>query len=147
MTDDVFLVGAELLMVGTLGFALASITGTVFAGSLGNAILENQTASSNAQSERSFGRPGAGMPSQPTSSNNSRKSNSNPDFPDGDVPNMKSVMQSSRESQKVELDINAQPSDYLLLFITGYLVIILALILPSVSIMRYQPKEILAGKE
>ena len=48
---------------------------------------------------------------------------------------------------KIELNINAEPIDYLLLFVTGYLVIILALIVPSVNVMRYQPKEILAGKE
>ncbi len=110
-------IATELLIVGTLGFALASITGTVFAGALGNSILESQTASSSAQSERNFGRPGARI---------------------GNI---------SRKSQKVELNINAEPVDYLLLFVTGYLVIILALILPSVSIMRYEPKEILAGKE
>ena len=56
------------------------------------------------------------------------------------------MMMAGRE-MKVELDINATPVDFLLLFATGYLVIILALILPSVNIMRYQPKEILAGKE
>ena len=59
---------------------------------------------------------------------------------------MKQIMAAGRQ-QKVELDINATPIDFLLLFVTGYLVIILALILPSVNIMRYQPKEILAGKE
>ena len=61
--------------------------------------------------------------------------------------NMKTKMAENREAKKVELDINAKIEDYLLLFITGYLVIIVALILPSISIMRYQPKEILAGKE
>ena len=60
---------------------------------------------------------------------------------------MKEAMQAGRENKKIELNINAEPLDYLLLFVTGYIVIILALIVPSVSIMRYQPKEILAGKE
>lgn len=65
---------------------------------------------------------------------------------DSSPKNMKEQIMSGRE-QKIELDINATPIDFLLLFVTGYLVIILALILPSVNIMRYQPKEILAGKE
>lgn len=80
-----------------------------------------------------------GMPSMPGGGNN---------FP-GDIEepgNMKQQILANRETA-VELDINATPKDFLLLFITGYLVIVLALILPSVNIMRYQPKEILAGKE
>lgn len=138
----------ELLMVGTLGFALASVTGTVFAGTLGNSIVESQTASSNSQQEKNFGRPGA----QGSSTKNSGSENTMPEVPSGEGSengggNMKSKMAENRNSKKVELDINAKPEDYLLLFITGYLVIIIALILPSISIMRYQPKEILAGKE
>ena len=139
-------IAAELLIVGSLGFALASATGTVFATTLGNSIIEGQTTSSNEQSERNFGRPGAmmGMPSSGSSSRSSRSSSSS-DTPE--MPNMKEVMTSGRNDKKVELNINAEPFDYLLLFATGYVVIILALILPSISIMRYQPKEILAGKE
>jgi len=145
-------IATELLIVGTLGFALASVTGTVFAGSLGKSILESQTASSSKQSEQNFGRPGAmtgGMPSGFSGGSRGTRGSSNiPDMPSGEgMPNMKDVMQANREGKTVELDINAEPIDYLLLFITGYLVIILALILPSASIMHYQPKEILAGKE
>ena len=137
----------ELVLVGTFGFALASVTGTVFAGTLGNSIIESQTASSSKQEEKNFGRPGAG-------SSSSKSSNSDaPEKPDGeggeapDGSNMKSKMAEKRNEKKVDLDINAKPEDYLLLFITGYLVIIIALIIPSINIMRYQPKEILAGKE
>ena len=144
-------IATELLVVGTLGFALASVTGTVFAGSLGKSILDSQTASSNQQSEQNFGRPGAmsGAPNMSGNSGNSRSSkNSNmPEMPNGGNFNMKDIMNAGRENKKVELDLNAEPLDYLLLFVTGYAVILLALILPSASIMRYQPKEILAGKE
>ncbi|MBQ2639057.1 ABC transporter permease [Candidatus Saccharibacteria bacterium] len=135
---------AELIIVGTLGFILASATGTVFAGTLGKSIVDSQTASSNSQQEKNFGRPGA--------SSSSKGSNSGmPEMPtegsDSGAKNMKTKMAENRNNKKVELDINAKVEDYLLLFITGYLVIIVALILPSISIMRYQPKEILAGKE
>jgi putative ABC transport system permease protein len=141
-------IATELIIVGSLGFALASVTGTVFAGALGNAILEGQTASSTEQSEKNFGRPGAQMGGMPGKSGNSNSRGSAPSFPGGgDMPNMKEQMKAGRSDKKVELNINAEPLDYLLLFVTGYIVIILALILPSVSIMRYQPKEILAGKE
>ena len=137
----------ELLIVGTLGFALASVTGTIFAGALGNAILDSQTTSTSTQAEKNFGRPGSSMSGMPGGSSSNSRDNapSMPDLPDGS--NMKDIMQAGRDSQKVELDINAKPIDYLLLFVTGYLVIILALIIPSVNIMRYQPKEILTGKE
>ena len=140
-------IATELIVIGTFGFILASVTGTVFAGALGNMILEGQTASSSQQAEKSFGRPGAGgMPGMPGGSGSSSRGGA-PEMSSGEgMPNMKEVMQAGR-SQEVELDINAQPIDYLLLFVTGYLVIILALIIPSVNIMRYQPKEILAGKE
>ncbi|MBR3180578.1 ABC transporter permease [Candidatus Saccharibacteria bacterium] len=137
---------AELLIVGTLGFTLASVTGTVFAGTLGNMILEGQTTSSNKQSEQNFGRPGASMGGMPSQKGNNSRSGA-PEFPGDDMPNMKQAMQAGRGEEKIELNINAEPIDYLLLFVTGYLVIILALILPSVSIMHYQPKEILTGKE
>lgn len=135
-------IASELLIVGTMGFALASVTGTVFAGTLGNAILDSQTSSSKAQSEKNFGRPGAQMSGQGGGSN---ARESMPNMPE--TSNMKQQMQAGRNEKKIELNINAEPLDYLLLFITGYIVIVLALILPSVSIMRYQPKEILAGKE
>ncbi len=142
-------IATELLIVGTLGFALASVTGTIFAGTLGNAILEGQTASSAQQSEKNFGRPGAmmgGMPGDMGGMGGNSRGNA-PSFPDGNMPNMKELMNEGHKDEDIKLDINAHPTDYLLLFITGYLVIILALILPSISIMRFEPKEILTGKE
>ena len=145
-------IATELLIVGTIGFALASVTGTVFAKTLGNSIIESQTAATSKQSEKNFGRPGTSMPNMPGQNNNSRspknQNSSNTSEMPSDMPtNMKDVVIGGRENQKIELDINAEPLDYLLLFVTGYAVILLALILPSVGIMRYQPKEILAGKE
>ena len=146
-------IATELIIIGTFGFILASVTGTAFAGTLGSMILEGQNESSSKQSEKSFGRPGAemsGMPNMPGSGGNSRSNSrgNTPDFPGGGaMPNMKDAMRAGRDNATTKLDINAEPLDYLLLFVTGYLVIILALIIPSASIMRYQPKEILAGKE
>lgn len=135
-------IATELVIVGTLGFALASVSGTFLAKSMGQSIIDSQTASSQQQSERNFGRPGAQMSGQGGMSSSSDVQQQK----DNDAKNMKQMMMAGRET-KVELDINATPVDFLLLFATGYLVIILALILPSVNIMRYQSKEILAGKE
>ena len=137
-------IATELIIVGTLGFALASLSGTFLAKSMGQGIIDSQTASSQQQQEKNFGRPTSG-----TRSSSSNGMSSMPMMPGGmpgEGSSMKQIMAQGRQ-QKVELDINATPIDFLLLFVTGYLVIILALILPSVNIMRYQPKEILAGKE
>ena len=141
-------IATELLIIGTMGFALASVTGTIFAGTLGNMILEGQNASSSKQMEQNFGRPGAEM-GKKSSGNSSSRGNAPemPSMPGGSIPNMKDVMKAGRDNTEVKLDINAEPIDYLLLFVTGYIVIVLALIVPSAGIMRYQPKEILAGKE
>lgn len=134
-------IATELVIVGTIGFVLASISGTFLAKSMGQSILESQIAASSQQSERNFGRPGAQMggnmngPEMP--SNNSVKSSNG---------NMKQRIMANQKAD-VKLDINATPIDFLLLFVTGYAVIVFALIMPSVNILRYQPKEILAGKE
>jgi hypothetical protein len=80
-----------------------------------------------------------GMPgAMPGGSNMSQQSGNN---------NKTSSKKTNKEMENVKLDINAKPIDFLLLFVTGYLVIIIALIIPSVGIMRYQPKTILTGKE
>ena len=136
-------IATELAIVGTLGFALACASGTVLAQKLGNSILESQVASSAQQSEKNFGRPGAqvGGGQMP----GGRSGESMPSVSEGE--NSKKSMKPQAQTADIELDINAKPIDFLLLFVTGYLVIILALILPAVNILRYQPKQILAGKE
>ncbi len=138
-------IATELVIVGTLGFALACASGTVLAQKLGDSILQSQIASSTQQSEKNFGRPGAQigggkMPSMPGGG-------SMPNMPDMSDSTEKKSMKPQAQNTDVELDINAKPVDFLLLFVTGYLVIILALILPAVNILRYQPRQILAGKE
>jgi len=46
-----------------------------------------------------------------------------------------------------KIDVSAGIKEYATIFGVGYLVIILAMIAPSVNIFRYQPKTILSGKE
>ncbi len=138
-------IATELIIVGTLGFALASLSGTFLAKAMGQGIIDSQTKSSQQQQEKNFGRPTSGSRSSSRSGNMPSMSDGMPSMPGQDT-NMKQFMANGR-NQEIKLDINATPIDFLLLFVTGYVVIILALILPSVNIMRYQPKEILAGKE
>ena len=136
-------IATELVIVGTLGFTLACASGTVLAQELGNSILESQVASSAQQSEKNFGRPGAQVGSGQMLGE--RSGENMPSVPEGE--NSKKSMKPQAQTADIKLDINAKPIDFLLLFVTGYLVIILALILPAVNILRYQPKQILAGKE
>ena len=123
----------ELVVIGTAGFILASLSGTFLAQTMGQGILDSQIAASQQTPEDNLG---------PIISGNPRGASRAPlnilGNPSG---------QNSDADPIAELDINAQPIDFLLLFITGYLVIILALIVPSTNILRYQPKEILSGKE
>ena len=133
----------ELLIVGTLGFGLASATGSFFADKLGNSIVESQTTATAQQSERNYGRPGAQV--------GGNNSGDRPSMPENSEPNgsmnMKNRIMANSQQSQVKLNINATPIDFLLLFVIGYSVIILALILPSINVLRYQPKAILAGKE
>ena len=143
----------ELLIVGTIGFILASITGTFFASNMGNAILESQIASSSQQSENNFGRPGAKIGEGGQNNATERPTGQQEDINPSESETEKSESgskrhdNSGRDNPNIELNINATPIDFLLLFVTGYAVIVIALILPSINILRYQPKQILAGKE
>lgn len=145
-------IATELIIVGTIGFALASVSGTFFASKIGNAIVESQVASSSQQSENNFGRPGARVGGGNTENASGRSGQqqedvSKPEGENGDLGETKNFSDFKQANSNIELDVNATPTDFLLLFVTGYAVIIVALILPSINVLRYQPKQILAGKE
>lgn len=117
----------ELLVVGTVALVLSVATGTLVAKSMSEGLLANQMNLSEQQEEQGFGRPGmgggrGGMMGNPATSQS-------------DVEAIDSI------------NVNANPSDFALLFAIGYGVIILALILPIWNIVKYQPKTILTGKE
>ncbi len=140
-------IATELIIIGTFGFVLASITGDFLATSIGNNIVESQIASSTQQASNNYGRPGTQIgnrggdiqgQSHAHSENGAEKSS--------ERKSMKEVVQRNNPSN-VKLDVSATPIDFLLLFVTGYAAIILALILPSINVLRYQPKTILSGKE
>jgi putative ABC transport system permease protein len=120
----------ELVMVGTLAFALSIGTSQFLAQGMGDGLLKSQIAASQTESEQNFGRPGTA----PTG---------------GRMGGGGFNQRTSRTSVEAidTINISASPSDYLILFAAGYAVIILALILPSVNVLRYEPKTILSGKE
>lgn len=137
----------ELILVSTIAFALSTVTSTFLAKAMGQGILDSQIASAQTEKANNFGRPTTG----PGGNFPSRSSSSKGDMPSGDFNpgNSGGGRPGSQSNVEVidEIDISAQPIDFLLLFVCGYLIIIVALLIPSVNIIRYQPKQILQGKE
>lgn len=150
----------ELLVTGTLGLALAAATGTVFAKSIGNSLVQaqiNQTSEQTNNMGRPDGDKGGDAPAKPDeandddassgdASNNSTGTSTSSDKPTGNGEVKHKLEKAGAKRTDVKLDINASPSDCALLFLLGYVVIILSLIVPSINIMRYQPKKILEGR-
>ncbi len=139
-------IALELIVVATVGFAAASLSGGVLARVMGDSIIASQQNSAQEQSEKNFGRPTGGI-----MQGGGMSAGEAPDMPEG-MPEMgggNNIANNIGRGREVniELDINARPTDYLLLFVVGYSVVIVALILPSINILKYQPKEILTGKE
>ena len=122
----------ELLVIGTVALAASIGTGTAVAQTMSESLLKNQIAMSEQQSENNFGRPSGfggrqgGMGGRMTPGGQASQSN---------VEAIDSI------------DVNASASNYALLFLIGYGIIILALLLPTWNIVKYQPKTILTGKE
>ncbi|MDL2235692.1 FtsX-like permease family protein [Christensenellaceae bacterium OttesenSCG-928-L17] len=123
----------ELVVVGTVAFVLSIGTSTFIAKALGSSLLDNQIAMSEQQSEQNFGRgSNAGGPTMGSGGGMTRAFG----------------RQSSSDVETIsEIDVSVSPSDYAILFAAGYLIIILSLVVPSINILRYQPKTILTGKE
>ncbi len=125
----------ELIVIGTVAFAVSIGTGTLVARSMSQGLLDKQLAMSKQQSENNFGRPG-------TMAGGERSGNTR------GMPGMMGSGQSQSNVETIDsIDVNATPADYAMLFAIGYGVIILALLLPTWSIVKYQPKTILTGKE
>lgn len=121
----------ELIIIGTMGFALSIGTSYFLANSMGKSMLESQIASANEQSENNFGRPGAGGMGgnfQISGNGMNNTNNSNAETIDN-------------------IDISVSVNDYALLFLIGYLIAGLAMVLPSMNIVKYEPKTILTGRQ
>lgn len=137
----------ELALVGTIAFVASTLTSTFLAKQMGDGLLQSQITSSQQASENNFGRPSGGPggssggpQNMPTKPDNSSDSSNNSDKPSG-------TPSAQDDNTITELDISAKPSDFALLFAAGYGIILISLLLPAISILRYQPKQILQGKE
>lgn len=123
----------ELVITATIGFILSFGTSYFIANSLADSLLENEISSSEITEESSFGRPSTG-----TSGGVSN------------IPGM-NIESSSITTSDVEvvddIDVSVSITSYLLLFVIGYLVSFVAMIIPARNIMKYEPKTILTGRQ
>ena len=113
----------ELFIVGTVGFALSLGTSQLLAKQMGDGLLADQVESAQQSQASEVSGRGGRMPIRiggPSTSN---------------------------VGQIKDIDISAGVNEYLALFGIGYLLLVIAMIVPSVNILRYQPKTILSGKE
>jgi len=112
----------ELVVVSTIGFTLSLGTSQLVAQSMGENLLQQQITSEQELAEES-------------SSNELRR---------GPF----AIQQQTIEVEQIEeIDVTAGPEEYATLFGMGYLILITAMIIPSINILRYQPKSILTSKE
>ncbi|MDR1300355.1 MAG: ABC transporter permease [Candidatus Nomurabacteria bacterium] len=115
----------ELVIVGTLGFLASIGTSQVLASGLGEGLLAQQVASNEADNPNEtggqFGGAGRMM--------------------------MRGTQARSNVAEIDQIDVSVGAVQYLTLFGAGYLILIMATIVPSINILRYQPKTILTGKE
>jgi putative ABC transport system permease protein len=120
----------ELVVVGTLAFALSIPTSTLLARAMGDGLLSQQIAMSQQESEQNYGRPSTGGMMR-------------------GGQNLTAGQMSAQGNTKPidKIDVNASAGDYALLFGIGYLIIIASLIVPTANVLRFQPKTILTGKE
>lgn len=122
----------ELLIVGTVGFLASIGTGQLIAGSMADTMLASEVASSEEESvsETSI----LGGPTNVRGVNAGRRM-----IPFG------AATSNAKPIEKI--NVNAGLMDYLILFGVGYLILMIAMVGPTINILRYQPKTILSGKE
>jgi len=125
----------ELLVIGTAAFALSIVPSALLARAMGDGLLQQQITMNEQSQAANFGR-----------GNNATRG----DRMNSGGPNPINIMSEPNRDDVAAIDeINVTPSasDFALLFLAGYGVIILALILPTANILRFEPKTILTGKE
>lgn len=122
----------EFIIIATIGFTLSIGTSYFLANSMGQNLLESQLKQSEEQSQNNFGRPGAGE-----MGNNFRFG--------------QNELEGTNRNDNVEaidnIDISVGISDYVLLFMIGYLIVGVVMIIPSMNIVKYEPKTILTGRQ
>lgn len=123
----------ELVIVGTAAFILSLGTGQIIATKMGETLLAQQVESA------------AEEPINETSASPMDGSTRN----NGTTNTRRFGQPTANSNVKAidKIDVSAGVNEYLTLFGAGYMILIIAMIIPGVNILRYQPKTILTGKE
>ena len=121
----IFQILSELVIIGTVSFVLSFGTSYFLANTMSKNILASRISMNEVESENNFGRPNM---------NGIR---------------IGSIFNSSDQNVEVidEIDISVNVKDYIILFLIGYGVMILAMGIPTLNIVKYEPKTILTGRE
>ena len=120
----------ELIIIGTASFVLSFATSSILAKGMSKNLLDDQIAMSEEAGENNFGRPN-GMGGQRIN---------------GLVTSMMGGPNSEVEAID-EINVSISPENYLLLFLIGYGVMALSMVIPTINIIKYEPKTILTGRE
>jgi len=120
----------ELVIIGTVGFILSIGTSCFLANSMGKSMLEKQLLLAEEQTQNNYGRPGPG------GQMNSMTIGGGP-----------IGIQSSNVDAIDKIDISVGTSDYAILFLIGYLISGMAMVIPAINIVKYEPKTILTGRQ
>ena len=114
----------EILIISTIAFGLSITTSLFVANKMSQVLLDNQIKIST-ETTNPYNRPNQMMGSH------NHLDNSN--------------------NEKLEviktINITTSPTQYASLFALGYLIIIIAMIIPSLNIIKYEPKEILTRRD
>ena len=112
----------EVLVIAVLALGISYSTGGIVADQLGNKLLENQLVSSQEAQPESFGQFGSSF--NPFSNS---------------TPSQAEVI------DEIQVDITAK--DFGLLALIGFLIAIVATVLPSLTVLRLKPKAILSKQD
>lgn len=123
----------ELAVVTTIGFVFSIGTSYFLADSLSSSILESQLTIET-ESTNQFNRP-------TTNGSNSMQGQM------GQMGNGLIGNSTSDVDVIDEISIEINPTDYIYLFLIGYLIAFISMVIPSVNIVKYEPKTILTGRQ
>ena len=124
----------ELVIIGTVGFILSIGTSYFLADSMGKSMLEKQLQSTEEQSENNFGRP--------TTRPGGGQINGGFNIGLGRIDG------TSNDVDAIDkIDVSVSVVDYSMLFLIGYIISSVAMIIPAINIVKYEPKTILTGRQ
>lgn len=116
----------EIIIIASIGFVMSIGTSGYLAETMSSSMLADQLAIEEEASESNFNRP---------TGNNQNSSR----------PGMTATTETQVETIDT-IDISVSFENYVILFLIGYAVSFIAMIIPIINIVKYEPKTILTGR-